>query len=644
MNFNMNNAWILVFTVFTSVICFSAYAKDIPVNSNQTGLSDSALVAIRDGYDKRVAELFDAQKEKPPVRAGSSRRQGISGWNAPQRYAYPRIEYATTNMWLGQNIDSANFALVEYGEYFIKNPETVLHRDHFHWHSEMALRLIEMFGQNGTKTPGLLRPGTEEKILEAVWIYSKRRQADQTRYNTKAEADHEVSNTWYIYESENHHSQSFCTLWHFAKLAKDRPGFKDRKYDDGRTASEHFECWNKYLKVYFAERARKGLFIEMMSRDYNQKSLKGVFNIYDFATDAELKRRVGLFLDLYFTYWGQEQLNGISGGGKSRLYSDISPSTSELGYLFFGIGKKPRFSSTLLSAMTTGYRPPLVVVDIVCDIKGRGNYEVMQRPLGLAEQGHYQPPIYHMRTDYGGIDRYSYCTPDFIIGTAMLEARPKSDWALISSQNRSHGAIFTGNTAAGILPQCVKTSNNRAYNTQWSVQKRGTLICQKLKYNTGAGQMRVWFAGEGLSEPLEEKDWVFSESKGAYAAVRIVAGGRHWKDSTSRAKGKWLYCNDEYSPVILEVGQKSNYKSYEEFRAKVLSNAFSFTDNILQYTGIYGDSFTFYADYSKVPKINSMPVDYAPARVFNSPFLHSDWNSGVIHIQKGARSKILSFN
>ena len=51
--------------------------------------------------------------------------QNASGWNAPQRYAYPRIEYATANLWFGQNIESANVALVEYAEYFIKNPEQV---------------------------------------------------------------------------------------------------------------------------------------------------------------------------------------------------------------------------------------------------------------------------------------------------------------------------------------------------------------------------------------------------------------------------------------------------------------------------------------------------------------------------------------
>jgi hypothetical protein len=381
-----------------------------------------------------------------------------------------------------------------------------------------------------------------------------------------------------------------------------------------------------------------------MSRDYNLKALKGIFNIYDFATHPDLKRRAGLYLTLYFTYWGQEQIDGVAGGGKSRLYSDISPGTSEYGYLFFGLGEKPRFTSTLLSAMTTNYRPPLVVVDIVCDREGRGNYEVLQWPLGLANEGHAGPPIYQMRTDYGGIARYSYCTPDFIIGTSMIEARPAGDWALISSQNRSHGAIFAGDNNAGILPQCDKTGSNRSYNAQWSVQRKGTLICQKLETSRRAGRTKVWFSAAGLSEPIEEGNWVFAESKGAYAAVRVVDGGFSWEDERSRTKGIWLVCNNEYSPVILEVDQKSNYKSFADFQAEVAGNALSFEHTILQYTGIYGDSFTFFADYSQAPQINGKTVDYAPRKAYDSPFLRADWNSGVVHIQKAARSLTLDFN
>ena len=611
---------------------------------DQPSLSNSALVAIREGFDTRVAEMFEEQKALVDGAIDAYCDRSASGWNAPQRYAYPRIEYAAANLWFGRNIESANMALVEYAEYFIENPKQVLHRDHFHWHSEMALRLIEQYGQEGTKAPGLLTPETEDIILEAIWLYSKRMQKDQVGENTKAEADTEESNTWYIYESENHHAQSFCTLWHFAKLAKDRPGFMNRKYDDGRTASEHFQSWNEYINRYFTERAKKGIYIEAMSRDYNHKALKGIFNIFDFATDPELKRRAGLYLDLYFAYWGQEQIDGVAGGGKSRLYSDISPGTSEYGYLFFGLGEKPRYTSTLLSAMTTSYRPPLVVVDIVRDRQGRGDYEVLQRPLGLAEEGYTGPPVYHMRTDYGGIARYSYCTPDFVIGTSMIEARPAGDWALISSQNRSHGVIFAGNNNAGILPQCDKTGSNRSYNAQWSVQRKGTLICQKLETSRRAGRTKVWFSAAGLSEPIEDGNWVFAESKGAYAAVRVVDGGYSWEDEKSKTKGEWLICDSEYSPVILEVGKKADYQSFDDFREKVTGGALTFEHEILRYTSIYGDTFTFFADYSQAPRINGEAIDYAPPKAYDSPFLKADWNSGVVHIQKGTRSLALDFN
>ena len=625
--------------VILTGICLNAFSSDYKYRNLPVALSDAQLIAIRDGYDKRVNELFDAQKGK------SLSGFGKSGWNAAQQYAYPRIEYATVNLLKGLNIDSANIALVQYGDYFINNPTQVLHRDNFHWHSEMAMRLIEMFGKNGTKTRGLLKPATEDKILEAVWLYSKRQQKDQIDPNTKAEADTDESNTWYIYESENHHSQSLTTQWHFAKLAKDRANFKNRVYDDGEKALFHYNAWNKYLNVYFTERAKKGMFIEMMSQDYNEKTLKGIFNVYDFAEDPGLRRKAGLFLDLFFTYWGQEQLDGISGGGKSRIYSDIAPSTSDLGYFFFGIGDKAKLSSPMLTAMTTNYRPSLVVIDIACDVKGRGNYEVSQRPLGLlAESGKNGHPVYHMRTDFGGVIRYSYCTPDFILGTLMTGANTYDDWALISSQNRCQGVIFSGNHKAGILPEYEKSNNNRAYNSFWSVQSKGTLITQKLKESRGTDKVRIWFAADGLSTPSEKDNWVFAESDGAYTAVLVVDGKHYWVNSDSSSNGKWLYCENEYSPVILEVDQKSNYKSFDDFKSKITAKKVSFKNNKLNYTGIYNDAFTFYTDYSKVPEINNKPIDYAPKKAFDSPFLQADWNSGIVKIQKGTRSLVLNFN
>ena len=47
--------------------------------------------------------------------------------------------------------------------------------------------------------------------------------------------------------------------------------------------------------------------------------------------------------------------------------------------------------------------------------------------------------------------------------------------------------------------------------------------------------MRVWFAGDGLSEPVGE-NWLFFESAGAYAAVRMADRGYHWGRSDSEVE------------------------------------------------------------------------------------------------------------
>ena len=82
-----------------------------------------------------------------------------------------------------------------------------------------------------------------------------------------------------------------------------------------------------------------------------------------------------------------------------------------------------------------------------------------QRTQGLGKQGHSFPMVAvaskapnQLRTDGGGILRYSFCDPAFILGTPMTEARPLSDWVAISAQNRWQGVIFAGEDDARIVP------------------------------------------------------------------------------------------------------------------------------------------------------------------------------------------------
>lgn len=146
----------------------------------------------------------------------------------------------------------------------------------------------------------------------------------------------------------------FTVCWHFAKIAKDRPEYSNLKFDDGATAAEHYRAWNEYFIVYCRERARKGPCIEMMCPGYNSVWLKGFFNFHDFG-DERVRRSAAMLFDLYWAYWAQEQIDGVDGGGKSRIrgvngFTRARHGIPDLGWLYFGIGEPPSMLAGNLNA------------------------------------------------------------------------------------------------------------------------------------------------------------------------------------------------------------------------------------------------------------------------------------------------------
>ena len=589
------------------------------------------------GFDQRVDDMFRAESGKPLKRAKKNPPLKPGRGNYVRGYSYSMVGFAARCFYLGEMQDEANAALVENAQHYLDHPLDINDRDSFHWHAEIVMRFIEMYGTNGSKSAGLVTKETESLILKPIWQYAK-------AVSTRVFPETQKSQTWDVYESENHHVMIFTVLWHFAKIAKDRPEYKDTQYAH-RLPAEHYRAWSDYFVVYCRERARKGMFIEMMSDGYNSTLMKGVYNFYDFG-DEKVRRAAGNFLDLYYAYWAQEQIEGDQGGGRSRIYfsNAMNQSRSAANWLYFGMGKQHKVNGHDVNAPLSSYRPPAVVADIALDVLGRGRYEVRQRPQGLGSGFH----PYQLNTQEGGILRYSYCDPTFIIGTPMTEARPLKDWTNISSQNRWQGVIFSGEQHGRIILIPRPKDNRVAMNQFWSVQRKGSLMTQKLKSHKGAAEMIVSMSKKGLSVPVEESGVVFVDSEGAYAAVRVVKGGFKWMKGEFESRRipdhKTMILNDEYAPVILEVMAKSDVKNFDAFKAKVVSTNPIMKGSMLKYKTIYGDLLCLDTSYKTTPSINGKPVNYAPKKAFESPFLNADYNSGIVTISKGKRKKVLDFN
>jgi hypothetical protein len=604
-----------------------------------SALPDKDLKNIREGFELRRQQAFEALRERPLVVASIQAPLEPGRALFSRMFSYSLVDYAFKSLWLNIDIDKANEALQQNADYYIDNLPAMGDRDSFYWASDEWLRLLEFYGTNGSLNPGLISKETEEKLFEMMWQYNK-------VFSVIEKAEFKESKTWHVDESENHHIQRFSTYWHFAKYLKDLEQYKELKYDDGYNSQQHFDAWNLYAKHWIVERAKKGLFVEMANEVYALETLKGVYNFYDFG-DKSISKLSENLLNLYWASWAEEQLHGVRGGSKNRVYPGRESKSGrrqfwQLAWYYLGIGEPTHLQRNLFTLVSSKYRLPLVVMDIALDNEGRGEYQIVQRRMGLAKEGFHMNPDYRLRTDSGGIVRYSYCTPDFILGAAHFKARKWQDWTLISSQNRWHGVIFSDSPDARIFPQASLNDTYRAYNQHWSVQEKGCMITQKLPegYAWDGHPMRVFFSTAGINSTFEKEGWVFVATANAFAAVKAVDGGYFWENDVD---GRWLMCNNELSPIIIEVVRASNYDDFQHFQQTILANKLSFDGRKLNYQSSYGDRFEFFADYTQLANVNGKQINLQPKLVFDSPFVSSTWDSGTIMIKKDKRKLRLKF-
>lgn len=383
--------------------------------------------------------------------------------------------------------------------------------------------------------------------------------------------------------------------------------------------------------------------MEIDSTSYATATLKSMVNFYDFSDDPVLKKRAGQLLELYWALWAEEQIDAVTGGAQARSYAKAVVRGGSLlrraAWYVIGSGDPEFVHDSMIPFVTSTWQVPDLVLQIAATRSVHEPYEIRQRRMGLAEKGYHRPKNYRLKTDFGGIFRYTYCTPEYIMGSLMFEARPTEDWAAISSQNRWSGVIFAGDPDARVFAAPYHPKGASILNGFWSVQSKGTMVSQQLAPRSEG--WRVFFSIAGLSEPVQNRSWTFAESKDAYVGVRVLEGDTSFEQSKF---GRWLVCEDTMTPIIIEAGRKSDYESFSAFQAAAMAQPLAFENSILTYQTLGGDKLTFYADRSRLPEINGAAVDLAPQKVYDSPFVQSNWDSGIVTIQCGDEKHILNFN
>ena len=602
------------------------------------------------------ADAFEAVRQARGDRVNRLMRRMLA---PPKGTRFPNhvdLHFAMASMWLGQRTSDGNDAVRRAYANVLKGsakmtPDLAYTQK---WRfMRLWLRLYFFFADKGIVGPDRLDADARAKMLGLFWNYA-------AKTSTVHRARREF--VWHIQGSENHDMMDLSNAFLCVQALKNARAYRGRKLPDGHTPREHYDAWNAYYKLYCDERARHGLFVEI-SPTYGKYFLPELMNIGDLAEDPVLRKKVHMLLTLAFCDWAVDQVGGIRGGGKTRCYQGnysrkgLADSWNVMIRTFFdtaGPWERNDYQNYThgynLVLATSSYRMPDVVMDLARSPEARGEYVYASlRPAKSAPKPDNAGSLdgYWMDAEDPRCLRYSYVTPDYILGGFMLD--PSAEYAAINSQNRWSGILFATGPDARVFPQCVGLRNGKTYNQHLAVQHKNVMLVQKNRNAKNAGAMRVYFA-PGMRTRLVERDgWVAAKEGRAYIAVRPLGrlagrarSGYAWDDAN------WLRCKDELAPVVLVAGREKKHRTLDEFLASVRSHELAFRNGLLTYsfTDAAGERTTLTMDIERQkrpPEINGRAVDLKPRRVFDCPYLSANRGSGVVTITFRGRKLVLDF-
>ena len=453
-------------------------------------------------------------------------------------------------------------------------------------------------------------------------------------------------------------------------------------------ARDHYKAWLAFMKTYFRERVERGFFLEYAAYGYTKHTLNVVDLVYQCSGDEELHRTLHDFLTLYWAEWAQVSISGVRGGPKTRHHHTVYRSDTN-GLINFHLGGSANAGVWWYWNLINDYELPAVVWRMALDRKGMGCYTYRAR--GVGEEENVLPrPLGTERSLVVDTDarflKNTYVTPDYTLGTQM--DHPSAVHSHLSISGRWHGMTFAQSVESRIVPVSVplgvnKKGQKNPYELEamfQTVQLEHTLIVEQSRRwhaihpdwfptNTDYNQpIGIWL-GNAWDQREEEAGWIFVQRGNAYGAVRPVLWDEQFeREQKVKTEGNQVYFNaphdgptvklrtdgyswsedgtilllqDAHSPVIIEAGRLCDYPTLEAFKTDVLGNPIDLYktvvpgDHILVYTGCGASAkeITINTGVSHIPTVGDDPVDYSYPMTFDSPYLKSEYKSGVVQIE-----------
>jgi len=625
----------------------------------------------KEAAKERIHQVIEHSKTNPveaaPITAHPVRKEEIFS----RLYNISLSARAYLQLHTDPSLDSSSGRLLEeIAQYYLNHPEEIPDPAATYWAGEYHSACVVKFGINGTERKSALPRKSELVVLEYMLSFVNY-WSRLEHYEFSLEHD-----TYFYWATENHWWQEIVTSWGYLLALKNDPAYGGSfTLKDGKTINEHYNFTLYYMKQHMNQRARKGFLLEISSGSYATRMQNMWLSIFELSPDQEARDLARKTLDLYWAFWAEEQISGERGGGKVRHRGDKILNGGETikkpAGLFFGTGN---FNMDHIKSITgrndklasnyiylfSGYFPDQIVYEILKDRKNAPAYAILQRRLGRENtknidipDGFTKEKAHGYNYEEGDCLKYSWVSENFILGTVM---RPPEDvlyWEAGTGQAWAHGLLLASDKQS-ILPERVipLMIGDDIRGGEYAVQSKGSFMARKLPDAVSPRRNnKLYPYGIFISKGLEtytklSNDFIFINSPTTYVAVRAVGTqfvpGSQLLKKDFQDDGFFYKLENDLQPLIIEAAEPGEYKNFEEFTEAVISAQLVSENGTHSYASLSGSELTMYDDRSR-PMICGRKINYNPNMAYDSRYIKSKWDSGVIIISAGGMEKVLDF-
>ena len=144
-------------------------------------------------------------------------------------------------------------------------PSSVAARRFHFLTAALLFRAARQFGGDGGSAAARLPEAVQADIRELFWTWAQKECLIK---------DTDLAMVWRPWGSENHDVQRVHACWAAAELLAGSAQTRDRRFQDGSTATAQRTFWTTYVKAFIQARAVAGLAVEVFSPIYSKYFLR----------------------------------------------------------------------------------------------------------------------------------------------------------------------------------------------------------------------------------------------------------------------------------------------------------------------------------------------------------------------------------